>query len=157
MKRHFSVDWGRTSGPGVLLESGLKGYATNRREVGGMTTFWCFLCNGSTWRLECVMNDLGDWEEVGSLVFWDASEDMALPEMIPLPSQWTRIERIDTLVVQVGEFSADSGVVLTNRAGDELTIVCGASPYAIEVRAPFFDGEFFPEFAIERYQRVPMM
>ncbi|NHZ31998.1 hypothetical protein [Massilia rubra] len=157
MKQHFTFDWGRTGGPGILLASGLKGYATNRRDVGGITTFWCFLGNGSTWRLECVMNDLGDWEEVGSLVFWDASEEMTLPEMLPLPPQWAQIESIDKLVVQVDEFCADSGLVLTNRAGDELTIVCGANVCAMAVRAPFFEGEFFPEFAMERYQRVPMM
>lgn len=157
MKHYFSVDWNRTGGPGVLLANGLQGYATNRDRHGVMTTFWCFLCNGSAWRVDSLMNDLGDWDEVGSLLVQDAREEMALPDMIALPPQWTEIESVDKLVVQSDEFHADNGLVVTNRAGNELTITCSANVCALEVRAPFFDGDFFPEFAIERYRRLPCL
>jgi hypothetical protein len=153
MNTHFSIDWNGTGGPNLLLVSGLQGYATNGGNTGLMTTFWCFLCQDAVWRIESSMYDLAGWDEVGSLRVRHASEDATLPSMIALPAQWTAIKGIDTLLVEDEAFCTDTALAITNRAGEELIICCGANPYALVVQAPFFKGDCFPEFGAERYRR----
>lgn len=49
-----------------LIRQGLKGYAANVEQLGGMTTLWCFLCDGSVLRIDSAMTDVSGWLEVGT-------------------------------------------------------------------------------------------
>jgi hypothetical protein len=141
----------------VLLRTGLKGYATNASEIGGLTTFWCWLCDGSVLQIHSVMNDIDGWDEIGTLVLRLVTEDLNLPAMMSLSSEWESIDSVEKLVLDEVKFLAESGILIRARNGEELMIVCGANVYSIQIAASFFFGEFQAEYEITTYKRTPLI
>ena len=154
MKKQLRFDLSSVDSLATILQTGIRAYATNAAFTGGMiNVIWCFLCDGSVLRLQSKMNDLSGWEEVGTLVFRMVGKDEHLAEPIELPNSWNRIARAEMLVVDEPEFSAESGLVLQNCSGEEFMIVCGADICAVQIQAPFYSGDFLPEYDVERYTR----
>jgi hypothetical protein len=58
--------------------------------------------------------------------------------------------------VDVKGVEAESGIVLRSPSGGEITIVSGAFPYSISVKADFIHEEFQPEYDLAKYKRVPL-
>lgn len=142
---------------GAILARGIHAYATNARLTGGMiNVIWCFMCDGSVLRIQSKMNDLAEREEVGTLVFRLVSQHEQPIDPIELPDSWRDITSAEMLVIEESEFSAESGLVITNRTGEELIIVCGADICAVQIKAPFFKGDFLPEYDLEKYVRYPL-
>lgn len=156
MKKILNFDVDGIDHLGDLLRTGLKGYATDTAQLGGMATFWCFLCNEEVLKIYSIMTDISDWDEVGTLTFRSAAEDRNVPKMIPLPSSWNCITSVEKLVLNEIDFSAASGLVIHNYDGEKITLVCGANVYSIQVKAPFFIGKFSPEYEISKYERYPL-
>lgn len=134
--------------------AGIRAYATNAVFTGGMiNVIWCFLYDGSVLRVQSKMNDLSGWEEVGSLVFRLVGEEEKIAEPIELPNSWRSIACVEMLVVDEPEFAAESGLVLRNYSGEEFMIVCGADICAVQIQAPFYSGDFLPEYDLATYIR----
>lgn len=138
-----------------LISQGLKGYSANAEQLGGMTTLWCFLCDGTVLRIDSVMTDVSGWLEVGTLAFELVENGDELPEMVPLPEVWSHISSLNKLVLDEPEFSSESGLIIKTLSGDKLMVVCGAEVYTVQISAPFFFGKFHPEYEVERYKAVP--
>lgn len=102
------------------------------------------------------MNDIDGWNEVGVLVFEVVEDRETLPEMVALDDQWIRIQTIEKICLDTENCYSESGIVLTNMTGQQLTIVCDANPYFISIQAPFFTQEFLPEYEIVTYKRVSL-
>lgn len=154
MKSQLCFDLNGLDSLRAILTTGIRAYATNAAFTGGMiNVIWCFLCDGSVLRIQSKMNDLSGWEEVGTLVFRLASEDEQIAKPIELPDSWRSIACAEMLVVDEPEFAAESGLVLRNCSGEEFTIVCGADICAVQIQAPFYSGDFLPEYDVERYIR----
>lgn len=154
MKKEFGFDLNGITSLATILKKGLKGYATNQKNVGGITTIWCFLCDDAVLTIQSTMNDLSGWDEVGTLVFRFAGVNENLPAMTNLPSTWNEIFSVGKLVLDDDDFSAESGLELENKSGEILTIICGANICSIQIQAPFFPGPFFPEYDIDKYERM---
>lgn len=156
MKRTINFDVDGIDSLANLIRKGLKGYASNTEQLGGMTTLWCFLCDDAVLKIHSVMTDIGGWDEVGTLVFRLATKDDNLPEMIPLPPTWGCVASVEKLELDEDDFSAESGLVIQTCDGEELIVVCGTNVYTIQMTAPFFSCKFQPEYEINRYKRMSL-
>jgi hypothetical protein len=154
MKKKLRFDLNGIESLRDLFLTGIRAYATNAEFTGGMiNVIWCFLCDGSVLRIQSRMNDLAEWEEVGTLVFRLVGVGEKIAPPVDLSNPWQNISCVEMLVVDEPEFSAESGLVLRNCAGDEFTIVCGADVCAVQIQAPFYSGGFLPEYDVETYVR----
>jgi hypothetical protein len=154
MKRILSFDVDGIESLMNLLRKGFIGYSTNAEQHGGLTTLWLFLCDQTVLKIYSSMTDVGGWDEVGTLVFRLATKEDTYPKMKPLGIAWSHIFSIKKLVLDETRFSAESGLVIKNNRDEELTVICGANVYTIQIEAPFFTGNFQPEYEIDAYKRI---
>lgn len=134
------------------LMSGIVGFATDSLQ-NGMSTVWLLLRHAIALQIQTKMTDIAEWREIGTLVLKQVSTDASLPKMLSISTNWLEIESIKKLTAEDGEVGAESGIELTNKLGEVLIIVCSANPCLIEVSAPFFSGEFLPEYELNHYKR----
>ena len=153
MKKEFYFTLEGIASIPFQLKSGIKGYAVNLN-YNVTTTIWLFLCDGAVLIIQSNMNELDGWEEVGSLNFKAFTSGEYLPEMIALPIVWNKIISLGKLAIEDDEFIAESGIVIRNNLGEEIIIVCGAEIYSIQMKAPFFEGCFNPEYSFEKYKYI---
>lgn len=149
---HFHIDGGKSIEE--LLSTGLLAYSGETAEHGRFASL-CFLLQDQTAiKIESIVTTVKGWDEVGTLVFFPLKETSATcNRFIPLPSSWNKIVSVERLVVCEADFSAESGIAINNAAGEEIIIVSSEYPYAIELSAPFFSGDFRPEYELSTYSR----
>ena len=134
----------------------LIGYAVNQEQHIGLSTLWLYGVDGDVLKIYSKMTETKDWDEVGTLVFHRLGSDEDAPQMTKLPQQWLNIAHVEKLVIAGVDYVAESGLIICNRDGEMLTVVCSANVYRIELQAPFFSGPFQPEYEIARYMHVPL-
>ena len=134
------------------LMSGMIGLATDSLQ-NGMSTVWLFLQQGTAMQVQTKMTEISEWREIGTLVIKQIPKNLSLQKMRLIPTSWLEIESIKRLTAEDGEFSSESGLEFTNKLGEVLIIVCSANPCLIEVSAPFFNGDFLPEYELSHYKR----
>lgn len=139
------------------FRAGIAGYAVRTAEHGRPASIWLFFDDGMVIEIQGRMTTVGDWEEVGTLYFRAIKEDDVYPDAIRLESEWTNIDSIEKLILEEDELLASSGIAIRNNSGNELIIVCGAYPYTIELLAPFYGGDFQPEYKFDIYKREVMV
>lgn len=139
-----------------LLRQGIVGYVTDTPTPRGISTIWLFLTNGSILKIYSQMHDTVGWYEVGTFTFRLVEKDENVPEMLPLQQAWRDITVIKKMLVIDDDFTAESGLQISNNSGETFTIVCSANVYQIEIAAPFFHGNFLPEYEIYHYKHVPL-
>ncbi|MGP1682765.1 MAG: hypothetical protein ACTS8S_10615 [Giesbergeria sp.] len=139
-----------------MLRQGITGYAIDSLVPRGMSTIWLFLGDDTILKIYTTMTDTVGWVEVGTLVFRPVAKGDDVPEMRPLPHAWRNVAAIEKLLVVDDDFSAESGLQISNNLGEAFTIVCSENVYRIEIAAPFFHGEFLPEYELTHYKHVPM-
>lgn len=128
-----------------VLHEGIKGYATETAQHGRPTSLWLFLSDGCVVKIQSLVTTVGPWDEVGTLRLKCLMPGDAFPNAISLASTWSDISSIKRLILEEKDFSAESGLVIKNRIGEELLVLSGAFPYTVEISAPFFFGDFQPE------------
>lgn len=149
---HFHVDGGKPIEE--LLSVGLQAYSGERAEHGRFSSLCLLLRNGSAVKIESIVTTVKGWDEVGTLVFFPLTENsVSCISSIPLSSDWNKIVSVEKLVLNEGDFYAESGIVIKNAAGEEVIIVSSEYPYALELLAPFFSGDFRPEYELSAYSR----
>lgn len=139
-----------------MLRQGIAGYAIDSLVPRGMSTIWLFLANDTILKIYATMWDTVGWDEVGTLVFRSVKKGDDVPEMLPLPQAWRNVTVIEKLLIVDDDFLAESGLQIRNNLGEVFIIVCSENVYQIEIEAPFFHGEFFPEYDFFHYRHVPM-
>lgn len=139
-----------------MIRKGIVGYAVDSIFQHGKSTIWLYLSDDVVLKIYTTMTDTVGWDEVGTLVFRLLGNGDDVPEMLPLPQAWRNVAAIEKLIVVDDSFSAESGLQISNDLGEIFTIVCSANVYRIEISAPFFHGDFLPEYELNHYQRVPM-
>ena len=139
-----------------MLRQGITGYAIDSLVPRGMSTIWLSLGDETILKIYTTMTDTVGWDEVGTLVFRPVGKGDDVPEMLPLPQAWRNVTAIEKLLVVDDDFSAESGLQISNDLGEVFTIVCSENVYRIEISAPFFHGEFLPEYELSHYKHVPM-
>lgn len=137
------------------LKVGLVGYSTDFKPIGGTTIVHLFLTDGQVVKTYSEMHDLGNWNEIGSLVF-EAVEGEPHSKMTPLGRGWENIASAEKLVFDREAFMAESGILLRSQVGEELLIVTSANVDTLTVRAPCSRDDFLPENALSSYQYVPL-
>lgn len=140
----------------AVLGIGLSGYAIQSAEHGRITSIWFFFRDNIVVEIQGTMTTVEPWQEVGTLFFRRIMGTDNHPPAIKLGPAWAIISSVEKLVIEEEGFSAASGVVVCNSNGAELVIVCGAYPYTLEILAPFYDGDFQPEYDLSAYNRVPL-
>ncbi len=135
-----------------LLRQGIVGYANDTPTPRGISTVWLFLTDNSVLKIYTRMHDTVGWNEVGTLVFRLVGKDENVPKIVPLPQAWRDIAGIEKMLVVDDDFTAESGLQVSNDLGEVFTIVCSANVYQIEVLAPFFHRGFLPEYEMSHYK-----
>lgn len=156
MIKSFEFDNGDIASVQSILRQGIVGYANDIHTPRGISTIWLFLANQSILKIYTQMHDAVGWHEVGTLVFRLVAKDENVPKMLPLPQAWKDIAIIEKMLVVDDDFTAESGLQISNTSGETFTIVCSANVYQIEVAAPFYHGNFLPEYDIFHYKYVPL-
>jgi hypothetical protein len=156
MTVHLEFDIDGIASIQSMLRQGIRGYAVDSVVPRGMSTIWLFLGEDTVLKIYTKMTDTVGWTEVGTLVFRPVVKGDEVPEILPLPQAWKSVTTIDKLLVVDDDFSAESGLQISNSLGEIFTIVCSENVYQIEILAPFFRGEFLPEYELAHYKRVPM-
>jgi hypothetical protein len=144
-------------GIGSLLETlkvGLIGYSTDLKPICGTTVVYLFLVDGRVVKIYSEMHDLGNWNEVGSLIF--EAVGGVHSKMTPLQPGWRQIASAEKLVLNTEEFMAESGVFLRSHEGEDIVIVTSANVDTLAVRAPNSLDAFLPENDLASYQHVPL-
>ena len=137
------------------LKVGLVGYSSDFKLIGGTTIVKLFLTNGRILKIYSEMHDLGNWNEIGSLIFEEV-EGESHSKMIPLGRGWKDIASAEKLVFAREGFMAESGILLRSQAGEELLIVASANVDTLAFRAPRSLDAFLPENDLSSYQHVPL-
>jgi hypothetical protein len=119
-----------------------------------MSTIWLLLGDDTLLKIYTTMSDTIGWDEVGTLIFRRDVKREDAPEILPLPQTWRNVTTIEKLVVMDDYFSAESGLKISNDMGEVFIIVCSENVYQIEIKAPFFRGEFLPEYDLNKYDLV---
>lgn len=139
-----------------MLSKGLLGYAIDSLVPRGVSTIWLFLDEDIILKIHTKMTDTVGWSEVGTLVFRHIGKSDDAPEMLPLSQAWRNVVAVEKLLLVEADLLAESGLKIINSIGEEFTIVCSENVYQIEIEAPFFCGEFLPEYDLIYYKHVPM-
>jgi hypothetical protein len=137
-----------------MLRKGIAGYAVDTLIPRGMSTIWLLLGDDTLLKIYTTMSDTIGWDEVGTLIFRRDVKREDAPEILPLPQTWRNVTTIEKLVVMDDYFSAESGLKISNDMGEVFIIVCSENVYQIEIKAPFFRGEFLPEYDLNKYNPV---
>lgn len=156
MKKVFAFEIENIDSLASWLGKGLSGYALQSAPHGRLTTLWLFLCDDSVLKIQSIVTTVGSWHEVGTLVFRGLKKSDVYLDAVLLESTWSDIAAVEQLVLDEEEFSAASGIAILNRSGAEIIVLSGAYPHTVEILAPFFDGDFQPEYEISAYQRRPL-
>lgn len=121
--------------------------------------FSIVLCrsDGVGLRIQSQMHDVAERREVGVLEFSLLSSCITLGQSVRLPSFVNGSIRIFKWVINESGVSAESGITLEARDGQQITIIAGASPYSLAVKGlPLMSFVFEPEYPLESYLRVQM-
>jgi len=100
---------------------------------------------------------------LGYLIFSYANEmDHEVPKSIFPKDMQGSFPFAKLVIVEVADQSepveAESGIVLTSAAGQELILVSSVSPWSITASASFLPIEdFTPEYDIEHYGRIRLL
>lgn len=137
------------------LGDGFSSIAVNRAAHGRPVEIALMGSDGTGVKITARMNELGDRQEVGSLVFSNASKRVLLPA--PVSTDYSDIAHIDKLVIDFMGYEIESGFLLSSRAGHELLIVAGAMPLTIEYRIDGVSQDFQPEFDASCYRRERLL
>jgi hypothetical protein len=138
------------------LRKGIAGYAVDNLVPRGMSTIWLLLADDTILKIYTTMSDTVGWDEVGTLIFRLVAKGEGVPEFLPIPQAWRNVTTIEKLLVVDDFFSAESGLKIINNMGEVFIIVCSENVYRIEIKAPFFQGEFSPEYDLSHYNNIPM-
>ena len=142
----------------TLKNSGLKGFSCDRREYAthiSMSSVWLFLVDTRVLRVTSEMHELKGWDEVGSIVVDIVPPTDNLPQMIELSLTWRVVASIEKLIVREDAyFEAESGVRISNSAGEAIIICSASSPCEVTMAAPFIHDKFQPEYDIGKYESV---
>ena len=152
MNKYFPFSYDAVDDLDSYLRAGLTGYAIKPRLNGRLDTLWLFLPN-DTLQIRSEITTVDNWEEIGTLQFRCLPENETCPDKTLIPSSWLKIASISKLLVEEKEFKAECGVVIENTEGNNLFIVVGALPLTIELKANFYEGDFQPEYDINRYSK----
>lgn len=108
-------------------------------------------------RLRTDMHDVADRTEVGVLNFEQVSSHRPDERIADVASAFQSEIAVSKLIIHESGTSAESGLILKARNGDEIVIVAGAYPYSLAVLGlPPMPHIFEPEYEIGHYTRVPI-
>lgn len=155
MKKIVRFDVNNKESLATALEIGIIGYGIAGSQVGRSTSLWLYLNDNTVLRVQAVVTCVDSWHEVGTLVFrYLTKHSDDLPKMVPVATQWSDIDFIEKLTLEEDMFWAESGLAIHNKLGEIMLIMPGAFPHTVEISAPFFAGDFCPEYELNCYERT---
>jgi len=108
-------------------------------------------------RLFTEMHDVAERIEVGVLHFEQVFALGPNEIIADLPSVFHGENVVSKLVIHESGTSAESGVVIKARNGDEIVAVAGVYPYSLAVRGALSIPHMFePEYELDDYMRAPI-
>jgi hypothetical protein len=128
-------------------------FAFHRRPVAA--TLW--RTHGSGLKLYSKMHDVDDRKEVGVLQFRHVFAPQPDETTVNVPPAFESDIILHKLVILESGIKAESGVVLTTVAGNEIVVVAGAYPYSLAVHGlSSLPHVFEPEYPLNQYLRLPI-
>jgi hypothetical protein len=108
-------------------------------------------------RLYTEMHDVAERREVGVLNFERVSAPRPNETIADASAAFQGRIAVSKLIIHESGKSAESGVILKAANDDEIIIVAGAFPYQLAILGVLsLPHMFYPEYPIDRYERVPM-
>lgn len=157
MNKRFVFDCDGIDNLRASIGNGLQGYSTISKSSGRIDRLWLFLSN-ETLEVTAEINQIepNGWEEVGTLCFRRVLNENIICNQIKLSDSWTVLDSISRLELYGENFIAESGILLKNKLGEDLYIIAGALPLTIEIKAPFYESDFQPEYNLDEYSIIPI-
>ena len=113
--------------------------------------------DGSGLQLYSQMHDVAERREVGVLQFRYALAPQPDETIVNVPPAFESDVIVRKLVILESGIKAESGVVLTTVAGNEIVVVAGAYPYSLAVHGlSSLPHVFEPEYPLNQYLRLPI-
>ncbi len=154
---NLSFEWAEQGSLAVELGKPIKQVsleiAVHQRPM--TVTFW--RPDGSGLKLCSEMHDVEERKEVGVLHFSRVLAPRPGETIAGVAAAFEGEIVVSKLVVHESGTSAESGVILKARTGDEIVIVSGAYPYSLAIRGLLsLPHVFEPEYPLDQYDRVPL-
>ena len=141
------------------ISLGLEAISFHKLKHGEIDIVYLHLCSGQTVEIEADINSVSSssWHEVGSLKFQTTKHAGPKENYISLGMNWRKVKLFEVLKLvdtsDKEEIFAESGVIITNCKNEELIFICGAYPLTIQIKAPFYNADFEPEYDLIDYKR----
>lgn len=120
-----------------------------------LLTLWRL--DGSGLRVHAEMHDIAERMEIGVLCFEHLGSPSGSEVMLPIASEFDQQVDAFKLVVNESGVTAESGILLRSRNGNEIAIVAGAFPCTIAIKVVIEQPRIFePEYPMEDYERLPI-
>lgn len=127
-----------------------------------LTTAWLVLLSlksGVLVELCSLCNDLGDWQEVGSLklrLIAGKVHDVPNVEWISSNVHNFIVDKVDKVEYCESSFRTECGLCFVSSNNEELWIVAGPAPGSVSVKLPDSCEDFVTEFPIDEYIRTEL-
>lgn len=134
-----------------LFKEGITGYYLKKVKNSRPEFIYLQLGTGDILKIFSTMNDLGGWDEIGSLCIEKINNDDAEIQFFQVGEQWFRIKKISKLILDDDNVRIECGLKLENDCSQVINILPSSFPNAIELDAEFYTGSFDPECDIDDY------
>jgi hypothetical protein len=139
-----------------LFESGLESYSVVKPTKGRPDCIYLRIKDGRVLRLSSYINELDNWDEIGSLKLDVLQPTVSQINFEKLSSEWCSIKRAYRLVIHDKTLKADCGLKFINELNHFLIILPSSYPNRVEIKSTFYDGDFDPECDLEQYSEAEL-
>jgi len=156
--RELEFAWHERESLGAQLRGGFRRISTRTASHGKPIAVTLWRLDGSGLQIQSRMHDVAERLEVGVLEFMRIAQTGAVETALDLPKEFAERISVNKLLIDLDGPTAESGVALENRLGEEIIVVAGAYPYTLAISAPLVGGiaPFEPEYPLAQYRRVAL-
>jgi hypothetical protein len=139
-----------------LFESGIESYSVVKPTNGRPDCIYLRIKDGRTLRLSSYINELDNWDEIGSLKLDVLQTTVSQINFKKLTLKWCSMKRASRLVIHDETIKADCGLKFINELDHFLIILPSSFPNRVEIKSTFYDGDFDPECDLVQYSEVKL-
>ena len=146
------------------LYSGITSYLVEKPAVGRPLSIVFGCCDDTVIQIRGDMQDIGPRWEAGTLSFLLITDQNVVSDKCNLSRDWCNISKIGKLeiieapndlsnLLRQNKVIVESGISMTTQSGGEVIMLASESPYRVELLAPFYAGNFRPQYDLSQYNR----
>lgn len=134
-----------------IFKEGITGYYVKKVKNSRPEFIYLKLTTGAILKIFSTINDLGDWDEVGSLCIEKVNDDDGEIQFFQVGEGWLEVKKISKLILDDDNVRVECGLRLENGCSQVINILPSSFPNAIELDAEFYTDSFDSECDIDNY------